>query len=241
MNINFQDKYKHLSTQETPIFERAGESCLFRATPTEVIPVADTNNVFKFIITTNNIDRYGDIVEPSGLDATDYMKNPVFLFNHIASADMMPIGKCLSLTPNETGIIGETQIHDLTPLAKDALTLVQNGYLSAVSIGFRPTEWESIPQEGSNDGWSNPRRYTKWNLLEYSLVNIPANPYALITNGFFTDVRKAMDNGIITAESAIVKNIANLIERGVSSDLKKAIENEFNPKQKFQFSITKRN
>jgi len=222
---NFQDKYAHLKEHETPVVKRGNSDVLFRATPSEVVPVDSAeNNVFKFIITTNNVDRYGDVVEPSGMDATLFNENPVFLFNHISHSELMPIGKCLGLTPTETGVIGETIIHGKTDLSKDALVMVQEGYLRAVSIGFMPTEWENMPTEKGS--WCEPRRYTKWQLLEYSLVNIPANPYALITNGFISDVRKCMEIGKLAADGAMVRHITTLLSNGVSPELKKAIERE---------------
>jgi len=222
---NFQDKYAHLKEHETPVVKRGNSDVLFRATPSEVVPVDSAeNNVFKFIITTNNVDRYGDVVEPSGMDATLFNENPVFLFNHISHSELMPIGKCLSLTPSDTGVVGETIIHGKTELSKDALVMVQEGYLRAVSIGFMPTEWENMPTEKGS--WCEPRRYTKWQLLEYSLVNIPANPYALITNGFISDVRKCMEIGKLATDGAMVKHITNLLANGVSPDLKRAIERE---------------
>ena len=222
---NFQDKYAHLKDFETPVVKRGNSDVLFRAAPSEVIPVdVAENNVFKFIITTNNVDRYGDIVEPSGMDATLFLKNPVFLFNHISGSDLMPIGKCLKLDTADNGVIGETIIHGKTELSKDALVMVQEGYLKAVSIGFMPTEWENLPAEKGS--WCEPRKYTKWQLLEYSLVNIPANPYALITNSFISDVRKCMESGILAADSAMVKHVSNLLASGVSPELKKAIEQE---------------
>jgi len=222
---NFQDKYAHLKEHETPVVKRGNSDVLFRATPSEVVPVDSAeNNVFKFIITTNNVDRYGDVVEPSGMDATLFNENPVFLFNHISHSELMPIGKCLGLTPTDTGVIGETIIHGKTELSKDALVMVQEGYLRAVSIGFMPTEWENMPTE--KNSWCEPRRYTKWQLLEYSLVNIPANPYALITNSFISDVRKCMEVGKLTTDGAMVKHITTLLSNGVSPELKRAIEKE---------------
>lgn len=222
---NFTDKYAHLKEHETPVVKRGNSDVLFRAAPSEVVPVdVAENNVFKFIITTNNVDRYGDIVEPSGMDATLFNENPVFLFNHISHSDLMPIGKCLSLTPSENGVVGETVIHGKTELSKDALVMVQEGYLRAVSIGFMPTEWENMPTEKGS--WCEPRRYTKWQLLEYSLVNIPANPYALITNSFISDVRKCMEIGKLAADGAMVRHITTLLSNGVSPELKKAIERE---------------
>lgn len=244
---NFQDKYAHLKEHETPVVKRGNSDVLFRATPSEVVPVDSAeNNVFKFIITTNNVDRYGDVVEPSGMDATLFLKNPVFLFNHISGSDLMPIGKCLKLDTADNGVIGETIIHGKTELSKDALVMVQEGYLKAVSIGFMPTEWESLPSDPKS--WCEPRKYTKWQLLEYSLVNIPANPYALITNSFISDVRKCMESGILAADSAMVKHVSNLLAIGVSPELKRAIEQEMRgakltlnfPKQsKLNLSFTK--
>ena len=222
---NFQDKYKHLKEHETPVVMRGDTAVLFRAAPAEIIPVdvAD-KDVFKFIITTNNVDRYSDVVEPSGGDFANFKKNPVFLFNHISGSDLMPIGKSLSLETTETGVISESRIHTITELSRNALEMVRQGYLQAISIGFMPTEWESIPTDKQT--WCEPRKYTKWELLEKSLVNVPANPYCLITNGYITDIRKCMENGILTPESAMVKYITNIISKGVSPELKKAIEKE---------------
>ena len=50
--------------------------------------------------------------------------------------------------------------------------LIKGGVLNAVSIGFSPIESEPI----KGGGW----RYTKWELLEISVVAVPANPNALV-------------------------------------------------------------
>ncbi len=222
---DFTDKYAHLKEHETPVVMRGDTAVLFRAAPAEIIPVdvAD-KDVFKFVITTNNVDRYSDVVEPSGGDFTNYKKNPVFLFNHISGADLMPIGKSLSLETTATGVISESKIHTITQLSREALEMVRQGYLQAISIGFMPTEWENLPAEKGS--WCEPRKYTKWELLEKSLVNVPANPYCLIENGYITDIRKCMENGVLPADSAMVKYVTNLLSQGVSPSLKQAIERE---------------
>ncbi len=227
---NFTDKYAHLKEHERPVIIRDGSPILFRAGVAEVVPVDVVDkDIFKFVITTNNRDRYDDEVEPSGMDAENFKKNPVFLFNHISGADLMPIGKSLSLETTATGVISESKIHKITELSRNALQMVQEGYLQAISIGFMPKLWEALPTEKGS--WCEPRKYTKWELLEKSLVNIPANPYCLlensfVSNSFIADVRKCMENGILTPESAMVKYVTSLISQGVSPDLKKAIERE---------------
>jgi len=223
---NFQDKYAHLKEHETPVVTRGNSSILLRAAPTEITPVDGSEDTFKFIITTNNVDRYGDIVEPSGMDATDYEKNNVVLFNHLSSGVELPIANSLSLeqTDDKTGIMSVAKFHGVTELSRNVRDLLKIRSLRATSIGFMPSEWENMPTEKGS--WCEPRRYTKWSMLEYSVVNIPANPHALITNGFISDVRKYMEDGIFTPESAIVKHITLLISKGVSPNLKQAIERE---------------
>jgi len=223
---NFQDKYAHLKEHETPVVKRGNSSILLRAAPTEITPVDGSEDTFKFIITTNDVDRYGDIVEPSGLDATDYEKNNVVLFNHLSSGVELPIANSLSLeqTSDGKGIESVAKFHGITELSRNVRDLLKIRSLKATSIGFMPKEWENMPTEKGS--WCEPRRYTKWSMLEYSVVNIPANPYALITNGFVSDVRKYMEDGIFTSESALVKHITHLISNGVSPDLKRAIERE---------------
>ena len=55
----------------------------------------------------------------------------------------------------------------------EAYQLVAEGYLRAVSVGFRPLEWEPMP-----DGRGT--RFTSVELLEISLVSVPANASALL-------------------------------------------------------------
>lgn len=50
----------------------------------------------------------------------------------------------------------------------------EQGVLNAASIGFMPQKWEDI--EGTYG-----RRYTKWQLLEWSIVPVPSNPDAIRT------------------------------------------------------------
>jgi hypothetical protein len=57
--------------------------------------------------------------------------------------------------------------------ADEILRLLKAGILGAVSIGFLPLEWEPIKGGGL--------RFTRWELLELSVVSVPANPSALVT------------------------------------------------------------
>lgn len=131
-------------------------------------------NIVDFVITTEDIDRYGERVLSNGCQFENYLKNPVVLFAHDWT---MPIGKCLGIRILNGKIEARTEFFpDLIedPKMKTAVNLALNGVLKAVSIGFIP---KKVDYERIND--ETIKTYTEWELVEYSLVSIPANPNAL--------------------------------------------------------------
>ena len=69
-------------------------------------------------------------------------------------------------------LVAKPQFHLNTELSREVWALVEKGVLSAWSVGFIPEEWEPGPE---GKGFS----VTKWDLLEYSCVPVPANFQAL--------------------------------------------------------------
>jgi HK97 family phage prohead protease len=124
-------------------------------------------------ITTKDVDRDGEIVEPFGVDLEAYRKNPVVLFGHNYSE--LPIGKNLWIKSDDRGLIAKTQ-YASHEFAQKVYEYRKEGMPLAQSIGFIPIKWEDNTDK-SNKSWS--RRYTKWHLLEYSDVPVPANPEAV--------------------------------------------------------------
>ena len=53
--------------------------------------------------------------------------------------------------------------------------LIEDGVLKAVSVGFRPIDWEPIDEKEPYGGWL----IKSADLLEVSLVSVPAHPNAL--------------------------------------------------------------
>jgi HK97 family phage prohead protease len=125
-------------------------------------------------ITTEDEDRMGDIVRADGMDASAFQKNPVVLFAH--NYGSMPIGKAMWLKPatrnGVKGVIAKTQFAP-TPEGEQALQLWQQGFLNATSIGFLPKSESMTARE--KGGWD----IGSWDLLEYSIVPVPANAQAL--------------------------------------------------------------
>lgn len=145
------------------------------------------------VISTRDIDRDGEILDPKGAVLTEYLLNPVVMWNHDYS--LPPIGSSEWVKASADTLTAKT-LYSETPFADEIYTLKREGHLRAASVGFVPLEfvWNGGP------GWSDAvERYaekwamkpkdfgkvgaihTKWLLLEHSDVPIPANPHALVT------------------------------------------------------------
>jgi len=125
---------------------------------------------FTATITTGAVDRYRDIIPPERIDTAAYERNPVVLFGHDSK---QPIGRALALTRTAAGIVAEFTLAS-TAKAREVATLIREGVLSAVSIGFDaidPPVWNEA--RGGFD-------FGATELLEFSVVAVPANPHALI-------------------------------------------------------------
>lgn len=116
---------------------------------------------------TGAIDRQGESLNPSGWQTDNYLKNPVVLYGHDYKVNR-PVGKTLRVYMEENQLRFDVQFND-TALGQEVFSLMKDGYLNAVSVGF-------IPLEFGNDG---EYTYQKMELLELSVVPVPANPEAL--------------------------------------------------------------
>jgi HK97 family phage prohead protease len=136
--------------------------------------VEEDQRIIRGVATTPTPDRMGDIVEPMGVE----FKNPLpLLWQHQASK---PVGSVKFDKPTKSGITFEAKIEktDEPGTLKDRLDeawqSVKMGLVRAVSIGFRSLEDAYDREKG---GW----HYLRTEVMELSLVTIPANADATIT------------------------------------------------------------
>jgi HK97 family phage major capsid protein/HK97 family phage prohead protease len=136
----------------------------------EIKSVDDDLRVIEGIATTPSPDRMGDVVDPKGVK----LKTPLpLLWQHKAD---QPIGQVLSAKVTAEGIAIKAQIaKGVLPRIDEAWALIKSGLVRGLSIGFRATE-DPEPIKGS---WGF--KFTGWELLELSVVTIPANADASIT------------------------------------------------------------
>ncbi|GAF85935.1 unnamed protein product, partial [marine sediment metagenome] len=98
-------------------------------------------------ITTNTVDRSGDIVEPKGGKLTNFRKNPVVLMAHDYQG--LPIGKASNLEKTENGVNAKVTFPEegVYPLADTVYNMYKQKYMRAWSIGFIPIKSEDIVDE----------------------------------------------------------------------------------------------
>jgi len=91
----------------------------------------DDNGTFDVIISTEDLDRSGEIVRQNGWEMTNYKNNPIVLWGHDYYS--LPIGVCLETYETEshgvpaTGARGVFLSADINPLAQQVRKLYEFG------------------------------------------------------------------------------------------------------------------
>lgn len=130
----------------------------------------------RIVLSTSSVNRYGYRVLTSGIDLTAFLKNPIMLLLH--DNDKLPIGTWTDIKVEGDVLSGVPVFHEKTAKSKEAKLLFEDGTLKAASIGFLVKE-ESTDVSDILPGqkWATVK---KCELIEVSLVSVPANSDALI-------------------------------------------------------------
>lgn len=132
---------------------------------------------YEWTITTAGLKRDNNILEIAGIKVEAYLRNPVVMWVHSywGYPDGLPIGRTTKLMI-EADRIRAWMRWAPTPEAQTIRRLVDGGFLRAASIGWWPLKWERLEDpEGNWLGW----RFTESDMLEWSVVPVPADPQAL--------------------------------------------------------------
>lgn len=128
------------------------------------------DNPLDFILSTEDVDRMGDIIRADGWDLRQFKQNPVALLSHDHS---QIIGVWENVRVEAKRLIGTLRLAapGTSDLIDTTRKLIEQRILKAVSVGFQPVE-------------ANPRKsggfeFTKTLLHEVSVCAVPANPNTL--------------------------------------------------------------
>lgn len=137
----------------------------------------DAEDLYPVTLSDGSVDRHGDTVNPTGWDLKAFEKNPVLLWAHDSRS--LPIGSVVNVRSEGPALRGEMKFAKHA-FAQDVKGLVDSKILRSVSVGFRPVEWKIAEDRDDGESWVPPIDFQKQELLELSIVPIPANPNALI-------------------------------------------------------------
>ncbi len=136
--------------------------------------VDDSTRTISGMATTPEVDRQGDIVDPTG---AEFAKEIPLLWQHDA---LSPVGTVKLGKPTKNGIPFTATIANVPSPAglvarlDEAWQSVKTGLVKAVSIGFRALEFSFMEDTGG-------LKFSRIEIMELSLVTIPANAGATIT------------------------------------------------------------
>jgi HK97 family phage prohead protease len=138
-----------------------------------------------WVFSTFDLDRFDERIDPAGWDYAQYLKNPVVEWAH--RYDIPAIGRADGIYTDEKGLHGSVVFNDkdYDPFGWAIGERVRHGVIRAGSVGFRVLEIELLTRKGvgrSEKGEVEDGTdliFRKQELLEFSICNVPANPFAL--------------------------------------------------------------
>ena len=154
---------------------------LIASVPFRLTADCEAEKGYPWTLSTFDLDRFGERIDPHGWDFKKYMENPVIEWAH--RYDILAIGKIEGLTIDDNGLHGLVYFNDKSfdVFGWSIGQRVKAGVIRAGSVGFRVMEIEIPSKEDGKDGTS--LIFRKQELLEFSICNVPANPFALAKMG----------------------------------------------------------
>jgi HK97 family phage prohead protease len=173
----------------------AGDVELIAAVPFCLTADNESEKGFMWTLSTYDLDRYGERIDPSGWDFSQYVKNPVVEWAH--RFDIPAIGRIEGLVVDDKGLHGSVVFNDkeYDQFGWSIGQRVKAGVIRAGSVGFRVIEIEIPDKKTAQDGTS--LIFRKQELLEFSICNVPANPYALTREERKKKSEKSEEGGCI--------------------------------------------
>jgi HK97 family phage prohead protease len=125
-----------------------------------------------YVMSDETVDRVGDVIKADGWQLGNFLKNPIALFGH---DHKFIVGHWTDVKVQGKKLVGKLNLlpKGISERLDEIRAAVEAGVLRAVSVGF-----------GIDPDEVEPRReggfiYKATELLECSLVSVPANPNAL--------------------------------------------------------------
>jgi HK97 family phage prohead protease len=144
--------------------------------PAHVLRTSEGSRRVTFVLSDDSVDRVGDTLAVDGWDIASFRKNPVVLWAHDSSSP--PIGKMWNIRANGGRLLGDVEFAppETYEFADQIFRLVRDGFIRAGSVGFIALDYSFSNDDDRPFGID----YKRQELLEFSIVPIPANAHALV-------------------------------------------------------------
>jgi hypothetical protein len=176
----------------------------------------------RFVVTSEEPDRVGDVIETAGIYLKNFANNPACPFGH--QSIILPVGKwedesgTCTIVPEPGNkpfprTVGEVFFSQRSPEAAQVFNLVVEKIIRATSIGFNPLVDPIRRGDDESNPWSlyPGFRFPRIDLLEVSLVVVPAHPGATNSALFASQVRGILSRGKL-AGATILEPIRKSLE-----------------------------
>jgi len=128
---------------------------------------------FEAVISSDAVARDDAIILTAGWQLDNFMRCPSILWGHDDLA--LPIGRALSVTKGEHELTAVGQIDLDDDHAAKIFRKLAKGFINATSVRWLPLKTETRQLDGKD-----VLTFVEQELLEFSLVSVPADPQALI-------------------------------------------------------------
>jgi HK97 family phage major capsid protein/HK97 family phage prohead protease len=138
--------------------------------------VQSTADPYDYVMSDETVDRMGDVVQADGWDLASFKSNPIGLLNHRADAI---IGRWENVRVEGKRLLARFVFAEegTSKTVDEARSLWRQKILRGASVGFRELKKEVLHKDA--DPYAGPFRYVQQQLLECSLVSVPANANAM--------------------------------------------------------------
>jgi len=151
------------------------------------------DNKYRFIASTSSVDRQGDSIDQNGWILDNFKNNPVILWAH--RYDELPVGKAINIEVIKGELVFD-MVFATHEKAKEVKKLVDDGMLNTTSVGFMALE-------------RNGHIITRAELLEISIVPVPANQDALAQRAMLDSVKKDIEESL--KEEEVVEIVEEVV------------------------------
>jgi hypothetical protein len=135
------------------------------------------------VLSTDAIARDGFSVDQNGWELDSFLTNPVTLFNHddgMNGTRNLPIGRWRDVGLNAEGqLAGVSDLDMEDDFARQVAGKIERGLINATSVRWIPLE-HRIEKRDAGSEPENLLVFTRSELLEASIVVLPADPRAVI-------------------------------------------------------------